>query len=157
MIKKVAITGHTKGLGKDLASAFSQQGWEVHGFSRHNGFDLEYKSIEVANAIQGFDLFINNAYAAGKQLDMLKLCHGKVKNEIVIGSTVADFPDSSMPEYSINKQQLQTTFRDFANSRDYDLLLLKLSGSSYHNVDKVMPIINFWLEYKTFNEITFRV
>lgn len=71
---KIIVTGHTKGIGKALAGTFSKYGHEVVGFSRSNGFDIS--SEEVRNKIiqdsVDADVFINNAYDAVGQTELLK-------------------------------------------------------------------------------------
>jgi len=70
---KVAITGHTKGLGKALKDCFESNGHDVIGFSRSNGYDIS-DSIARANIIAELaecDVFINNAWVANAQQLML--------------------------------------------------------------------------------------
>lgn len=59
----VAITGHSKGLGKVLFDKYVKQGQQVEGFSRSNQYDLQvpYVRSEVVKKIQTFDVVINNA------------------------------------------------------------------------------------------------
>jgi NAD(P)-dependent dehydrogenase (short-subunit alcohol dehydrogenase family) len=73
-MKKVAITGHTKGIGKCLYNIFLENGYEVTGFSRATGYDISEKSHRelILNQIQNFDIFINNAYAPQGQTLLLK-------------------------------------------------------------------------------------
>jgi hypothetical protein len=63
MIKQAAVTGHTSGLGNSFFRLLSNQGYQVHGFSRTNGYDLrDYSCVtDMLTQIKGFDLFINNA------------------------------------------------------------------------------------------------
>ena len=70
---KIAITGHTKGIGKALFEYFSQQGHEVVGFSRSNGFDisLEETRNQILETLTSCDIFINNAYVPVAQKDLL--------------------------------------------------------------------------------------
>ena len=62
---KVAITGHTRGLGKGLYDALLEQGHEVLGFSLSTGYNIN--TPEGANKIveesKDVDLFINNAFS----------------------------------------------------------------------------------------------
>ena len=57
---RVAITGHTKGLGKELYNRFG----DVKGFSSSNDYDVSdrYDRAKIINEIHKFDLFINNAH-----------------------------------------------------------------------------------------------
>ena len=53
------VTGHTKGLGKELYNRFG----DVKGFSSSNDYDVSdrYDRAKIINEIHKFDLFINNA------------------------------------------------------------------------------------------------
>jgi len=157
MNKKVAITGHTRGLGQELAQMFRLLGWEVIGFSKSQGIDIENDQAYIIEKIRDCDLFVNNAYANGKQLDLLNASVGLVKNIIIIGSVAADRPDPSMPEYSENKKILQARAREFYDSEQSNILLLRLTGKSYADYYLIKRTINFWLEHKTFCEVTYKV
>lgn len=63
MIKRAAVTGHTVGLGNSFFRLLGNHGYQVHGFSRTNGYDLrDYSRVtDMLEHIKGFDLFINNA------------------------------------------------------------------------------------------------
>ena len=87
---KIAITGHTSGVGKSLYDKLVGLGHTVFGYSRANGFDLSNKD-QVAKLVKkivyreninytkgGFeyedddvDVFINNAYYNWSQVDLL--------------------------------------------------------------------------------------
>lgn len=77
MFKKVAITGHTAGIGKGLYDHFTSIGCEVLGFSLDNGYDINDVKIinEIIEQTKDCDLFINNAYATDKQLMISKSWH----------------------------------------------------------------------------------
>ena len=62
---KIAITGHSKGIGKACHDLLSKE-HEVIGLSRKNGFNIEEVEpiILVANSC---DVFINNAYSGIQQ------------------------------------------------------------------------------------------
>jgi hypothetical protein len=62
-MKRAAITGHTAGLGASFYKLLKNHGYEVHGFSRSNGYDLrDYSQVgQMLDQIKDFDLFINNA------------------------------------------------------------------------------------------------
>ena len=63
---KIAITGHTAGIGAATMKLLKEQGHDVHGFSRRNGWDFTDKQtrIEFVEELDDgkFDCFINNAY-----------------------------------------------------------------------------------------------
>lgn len=62
-MKRAAVTGHTSGLGASFYRLLNEHGYEVHGFSRTNGYDLrDYSQVgRMLNEIEDFDLFVNNA------------------------------------------------------------------------------------------------
>lgn len=70
---KVAITGHTKGLGAELAARFLSRGDEVVGFARTNGYDLYRQSHyeRVLLEAKECDMFINNTHFDFGQMKLL--------------------------------------------------------------------------------------
>ena len=75
---KIAITGHTKGIGLALSNYYTALGIEVIGFSRSNGYDIR-KGLDqerIINESQDCDLFINNAYFRYAQIDLLQRWYG---------------------------------------------------------------------------------
>lgn len=91
---KVAITGHTKGIGKAFASYFKD--YEVHGFSRSNGWDLfrEESLNALVHNIKDFDILVNSAPIGVNQLKLFdrvfELWEGKDKSIINISSIGGD-------------------------------------------------------------------
>lgn len=72
---KVAITGHTRGIGAELAKRFSEKDdTEVIGFSRSNGFDLTNQTLleKSLDLIEECDVFVNNAFYEEVQYQMLQ-------------------------------------------------------------------------------------
>src|ERR1700681_89274 len=70
---KIAITGHTRGIGQSLASHFSAYHNEVIGFSRSNGYNI-VKFVDrqrIIEASQDADVFINNVNHGFCQSDLL--------------------------------------------------------------------------------------
>ncbi len=64
MTKKIALTGHTRGIGKALFDTFKSQGYEVVGYSKSNGYDIgdQVTRNNILDKSKDFDIFINNAY-----------------------------------------------------------------------------------------------
>lgn len=67
---KIAITGHTSGLGKALYNFYKIK-YQVAGFSRSNGYDIR-NFKKIINQIPDYDIFINNAYEKYSQIDLLR-------------------------------------------------------------------------------------
>jgi NAD(P)-dependent dehydrogenase (short-subunit alcohol dehydrogenase family) len=60
---KIAITGHTKGLGLEFKKVFEAGGHEVIGFSRSTGYDLRdwSKMQKMLDQVDSCNIFINVA------------------------------------------------------------------------------------------------
>lgn len=80
-MKKVVVTGHTKGIGKSISEYFEQQGYTVVGFSRTAGYDISNETHRQAiiEALDDADIFVNNAYKNfdASQLELLKSAFSK--------------------------------------------------------------------------------
>lgn len=75
---KVAITGHTRGIGLALYDYFIKNNCEVIGFSRTNGYDISSPLCrnQIILLSTDADIFINNAYSGdGSQFSLLKKMH----------------------------------------------------------------------------------
>ncbi len=69
-MSKIAITGHTTGIGQALFDNLSKN-HKCHGFSISNGFDITKNNNLLLNGIARCDVFINNAYAEDAQMKLL--------------------------------------------------------------------------------------
>jgi len=106
---KIAITGHTKGIGSALYTHFGKQ-FEVYGFSKSNGFDISKKSSRdrIKESIKDFDIFVNNAYNNfdNSQLELLnevfELWKGLDKTIVNISSR---YTNENSPYCLTKKQQ----------------------------------------------------
>jgi short-subunit dehydrogenase len=67
---KIAITGHTAGIGQALAEIYSSNGHEIVGLSRRNGYNIRSTS-KVVSMIEPCDIFINNAQVGFAQTELL--------------------------------------------------------------------------------------
>lgn len=143
---KVVITGHTSGIGLEFAEHFRNKGWTVVGFNRATGFD------NVVNEVSNSDLFINNSYADGAQLNFLNTLHDRVSRMIVCGSVAAYYPDPTLPEYSEHKKELLNRFRELNKP---NILMLNLSAKGYNDVDALLKIIDLWLVHPVITEVSF--
>lgn len=68
--QRIAITGHTKGIGKSIAEELSVD-HSIVGFSRSNGYDLGTKVHDIIIDSMDCDVFINNAWHNPGQVDLL--------------------------------------------------------------------------------------
>jgi len=145
---KAIITGHTRGIGVIFSNHLISKGWEVIGFNTATGL------ADVVETARGCDLFINNAYANGKQLEFLNELYSSVDKMIVCGSMAAFYKDTCLPEYSDHKNKLATAVTELQN-KGAKILMLHLSSSGYNNPDALLKIIDLWLEYPHITAVSF--
>lgn len=106
---KVAITGHTSGIGKSLSEIFVNS----LGFSKSNGFDLrsEFYRRKMYTHIHGCDVFINNADLGWHQTSLLyelwEQWKDKEKVIVNIGSNASDYNQNFARPYNIQKRALE--------------------------------------------------
>lgn len=108
---KIAITGHSAGIGQALFKVYEQQGHEVVGLSRRNGYNI--KSIpKIAEQIEPCDVFINNAQSGFAQTELLfeiwTRWKGTAKTIIVISTQMTSYPVSVLPDMELYKLQKDT-------------------------------------------------
>jgi NADP-dependent 3-hydroxy acid dehydrogenase YdfG len=112
---KVAITGHTDGIGKAIAEACEAAGHEVVGFSRSTGYHL-FKDLELVVAeAEDCDIFVNNRFNYRReQSGQLELLYrmfekwiGKDKRIINIGSRAGSYTGmGKIDRYAVHKHAL---------------------------------------------------
>lgn len=107
---KIAITGHTKGIGKACADLFEKEGHEIIGLSRSNGFDISNVNM-CAMKIVACDMFINNAYLETYQSKLFERVYDNWKLEhktiVNIGSRASYEHNRSGTMYSADKLHLK--------------------------------------------------
>ena len=67
---RIAITGHTAGIGKAFAEQLSHRGHSIVGISRREGENIR-RIPHTASLIEPCDLFINNAQTGYAQTELL--------------------------------------------------------------------------------------
>jgi len=108
----VAITGHTRGIGKAISDAVKSLGWHSPGFSKSTGYDIVTDHKQIADSAQDCDVFVNNAYALNGQVDMFEsifeLWRDQPKTIINIGSRSKYYQlgETNNSEYTKEKQRL---------------------------------------------------
>ena len=104
---KIAIIGHTKGIGKAIADLYKKKKYRVIGMSSSNGYDLQCSQIEIMEQLDDCQLVVINAYVGEGQKTLLKRIYGKYlfenKKVAVITSTsgtpIGEDEDLQNPEY----------------------------------------------------------
>ena len=92
---RIAITGHTRGIGLALAERLDQENYEVRGYSKSNGFNILRPNGVIKDIVDwDADVFVNNAYAPEAQSRLLYKIYeqwvDKPKLIINMGATSSD-------------------------------------------------------------------
>ena len=147
---RVAITGHTGGLGLAFFNYFTSRGDEVIGLSRSNGYALPGNIETVAEIAASCDLFINNAYSGISQVTLLSMLQSKTMI-ISSGSMAADYPKKEFLDYSIAKKALEMEHKRLKKNSPYPMLLLKMgfleNWLEYDSIpySQIVNAVDFWL------------
>jgi hypothetical protein len=143
--QRVAVTGHTSGIGLEVYQYCLHHGADVRGYSRSNGFDLMKGGDDVLNDILKFDadIVFNHAWVPRVQNKIQKILHTQWKkhnNKVVIstgsatsyysiGSDIYENDKTELREYSIqaavsyphtNKCRLHNVSMGWTNSAILD-------------------------------------
>jgi len=135
---KIAITGHTSGIGQALAKIYADQGHEIVGLSKRNGYDIRH-TLKIADLIDSCDLFVNNAQEGYAQTELLYEMHrrwkGTANKKIMIISTMMTIsptptlPGEDIKEYYNQKQALEQAVRQLVFTDIWPQMLLVKPGN----------------------------
>jgi NADP-dependent 3-hydroxy acid dehydrogenase YdfG len=107
---KIAITGHTNGIGQALAREYQQRGHKVMGLSRRTGQNI-HLTEKITNAVADCDVFVNNAQSGFAQTQLLwnvaQRWQNTGKSIVVISTMMAQDPVSVMPGYDMAQYRVQ--------------------------------------------------
>jgi len=158
---KIAITGHSAGIGKSLTKLYIEQGHEVVGLSRRNGYNI--RSLpKVAGMIEPCNMFINNAQIGYAQTELLfevwRRWQGQQKYIINISTQMTDMvlpPKEEWDEYIIQKKALELANQLLESRNPWPRLLLVRPGSiatqpgqsppEYMDVDEYAQGVSNWI------------
>ena len=141
---KIAITGHTAGIGKALAQAYHKH--EIIGLSKRDGNNIR-NIPKIADLIEPADVFINNAQAGYAQTELLfEMCKrwsGSVDKHIVVISTMmTQWPVSTIPElaeYRIQKISLEQAVQQLRYIHWNPRITIVRPGDIATSPEKTMP------------------
>jgi len=143
---KVAITGHTRGIGKAIAEMFTDLGYEVIGLSSSNGFDLtieEQRNNAIKEILQ-CDVFVNNAIPCAWTPDnhmiyipvelaytVHKQWRGNQNKLIIgIGSNISNLPINDHRPYQVAKIALEHAHKQLGYTIRHPKMILIKPGST---------------------------
>ena len=136
---KIAITGHTSGIGKSLFDYYESvrrlRDDTALGFSRSNGYNINNPQKIIEQSLDS-DVFINNAYAEFAQVELLYGLwkHWKFLNRqiICISSVSPDVTKGFEWPYSIHKGALDKACAQLHNIPKSNCRVINIL-SSCHN------------------------
>jgi nucleoside-diphosphate-sugar epimerase len=142
---KIAITGHSAGIGQALARIYEAHGHEVIGLSRRNGYNI--RSLpKVAGMIESCDVFINNAQVGFAQTELLwevwRRWQGQDKIIVNISTQMVSAqyaPKTEWDEYLIQKKTLELAQEAMSNRSKLPILILERPGSIATQPGQTVP------------------
>lgn len=146
---KIAITGHTKGLGKAVHDYFISKGHEVAGFSRANGYDLSQDLDPLINQLEEYDYFFNNAHVRRVQAVLIEHLYNKIPI-ITSGSMAADYLGRD-GDYPLDKKIIEDTHRKYRKISVHPMLLLRMGylenyqDRDHTTYDQIINGIETWI------------
>lgn len=152
---KIAITGHTAGIGQALAQQYRNRGHEIVGLSKREGHNIR-NILKIAEHIEPCDVFINNAQAGFAQTELLfemsRRWKGTRKHIISISTIMTEFPVSVLPnmtEYYCQKVTLESAIRQLKGEQLGIKFTIVRPGDIATSANKTVPPsadVNHWAE-----------
>jgi hypothetical protein len=135
---RIAITGHSAGIGLALSKIYKEQGHEIVGLSRRNGYNI--RSIpKIVEKIKDCDTFINNAQAGFAQTELLFAVYKEwqdIENKKIINIStmmtlepISCLPGIDMIEYHNQKLALEEAHRQLLHLHSWPKLCLVKPGA----------------------------
>ena len=144
---KIAITGHSVGIGAALARAYQEHGHEIVGLSRRDGNNIR-NTPKICDQIEPCDILINNAQAGYAQTELLfeiaARWQGTKKHIIVISTMMTQDPISvlsglDMDHYRIQKLALEEAVKQIRNRQLGVKITIVRPGNIATSPDKTVP------------------
>jgi nucleoside-diphosphate-sugar epimerase len=144
---KIAITGHTAGIGQALSAQYEIRGHEIVGLSKREGHNIR-NIPKIADQVETCDVFINNAQAGYAQTELLfEIAHrwqGTKKHIIVISTMMTQDPTSGLPglemdAYRVQKIALEEAVKQIRNRKLGIKITIVRPGNIATSPDKTVP------------------
>lgn len=144
---KIAITGHTAGIGRALAQQYELRGHTIVGLSQREGNNIR-NTPKICDQVEPCDIFVNNAQAGYAQTELLfemaQRWSGTGKQIIVITTMMTQEPVSSltglgMDHYRLQKVTLEEAVRQIRHRRLGIKIVTVRPGNIATSPDKTVP------------------
>jgi len=103
---KIAIIGHTRGIGRAIADLYKEKGYHVIGMSRSNGYDITVDQEKIVDVIVDCELVVINAHADRAQLQLLKNIYGRyhdVPKKVAVITSTSGTPEGMDEDLSTDE------------------------------------------------------
>jgi NADP-dependent 3-hydroxy acid dehydrogenase YdfG len=144
---KIAITGHTAGIGQAIAEEYQLMSHEIVGLSQRDGNNIR-NTPKICDQIEPCDVFVNNAQAGYAQTELLfemaQRWSGTGKQIIVISTMMTQEPVSlltglDMDHYRLQKVTLEEAVRQIRHRRLKLKIVVVRPGNIATSPDKTVP------------------
>ena len=139
---KIAITGHTAGIGQALAQVLTDRGHDIVGLSKRNGDNIR-NTPKIAEKILPCDMFINNAQAGYAQTELLYAvwekwqdqpgkhiwCIGTMMTQSPTDQSVPGQSDMAMSQYRNQKIALDDAIVQLRNKKHMPVITMIRPGA----------------------------
>ena len=139
---KIAITGHTAGIGQAFANILQGRGHDIVGLSKRNGDNIRNIS-KIVEKITPCDLFINNAQAGYAQTELLYAvweawqnqpgkhiwCIGTMMTQYPVELDVPGYSDIDMSQYRNQKTALDDAIAQLRNKKHMPVITIIRPGA----------------------------
>lgn len=146
---KIAITGHTAGLGQQIYHHF-QDSHQVIGISRTTGYDVGKDIDRIIDIGRDCDLFFNNVHHETTQATLIAELYKHTKI-ITSGSMGADYHLQNIP-YFKEKRAIEVMHKQCKRQSLHPMLLLKmgwLTNDQWNfpiGYQTILNAIDFWIQ-----------
>ena len=138
---KIAITGHTAGIGQAFANILQRRGHEIVGLSKRHGHSIR-NIPKIAEKIIPCDIFINNAQAGYAQTELLYevwekwqdlpgkhiWCIGTMMTQLPMDQAVPGHSDLEMSQYRNQKIALDDAITQLRNKKHLPVITMIRPG-----------------------------
>ena len=139
---KIAITGHTAGIGRAFANVLQNRGHEIVGLSKRHGDNIR-NTPKIAEKIIPCDLFINNAQAGYAQTELLYAvwqhwqdqpgkhiwCVGTMMTQYPIDIDVPGYSDIDISQYRNQKIALDDAIAQLRHKKHIPVITMIRPGA----------------------------
>ena len=154
---KIAITGHSAGIGQALAQIYTNAGHEIVGLSKREGWNIR-NTLKICEQVEPCDMFINNAQAGYAQtellFDMARRWKNTEKHIVLISTMMTQLPINQLPgldmdHYRVQKVALEEAVKQLRTRQLGFKLTVVRPGNIATSPDKTVPPaadVNAWAQ-----------